>query len=169
MPESTTSPTPPQETETPQRTTRFSPLKLLGIAIGAHVVVVLLLSPSFFTGGEDTSPEALLRKARELREKEEYQAALETYQRVVQQKPTVPAIFTEAEKEMHQTRLQALEKERQLAEKAKAAAKAEEEKQPGAGEDQPGTGEDGQPGTGEQPPPPEDTDVPALPDIEDSL
>ena len=130
-------------------------------AFAAHVVFVFLFSPGIFSK-EDTSPEGLLKKARELVGKQQFEAALEIYQQIQLQRPQIPAVFEDADKEIREVRLKALEAERKAAEAAKAA----EESKPKGPEK---TGEGGKGGTG--PTPPTDTgpkppvDLPSLPDI----
>jgi len=136
--------------------------RLLAGATAVHAVVILLLTP---IAGDDhaRSPEALIEKARDLREAGKLDASVEAYQMALSLKPQVPAIFAEAEKEMHETRLAALKKGRRI------AASAAEGK-----EQSPESPKPGEPPTPAKPPPKQTdkapkVDLPALPDIEGEL
>lgn len=145
----------------PERPRPFPFLAVLAIAVGIHVVAIAATSPSLF-GREDTSPDALMEKAQALVDQEQYQAAMEVYQRVLQQKPDVPPVFAQAEQLMQQARIKALEKQRRLEEEQKAneeAGTAEESKTAPEGEAA---------GPAEQVQPPDlpPIDLPELPPIE---
>jgi len=131
----------------------------------AVLFAVLVLATSSWSKGEDSSPEALLKKAREHMENQEFEKAQECYAKVIEQREPIPAVFLDAEKEINTARLKALEARRK-------AAQAEKEQATG------GQAPDGQtPGpetpdtpvnTGGQETPPEplpDVNLPELPDF----
>ncbi len=147
----------------PKRMTPFNLWILLGAAAVAHLILIAVFSPGLFLG-EDDSPEALVKKARELRDNGKYQKAMETYYAVIRQKPPVPAVFEVAEQEMQETRIAALNAEREAAENA---ARQEAEQQKNETSPQNGTPQSGTTGTTETPESP--PDLPALPSLDDDL
>lgn len=135
-------------------------------AIAVHALIILALSPSLYTSGEDTSPEGLLRKARTLEDEGKYEEAFKTYELLMAKKPQMPVVFEKGEKEMQQVRLKMLEQKRERERQtsgAKEEEKAEEEptegtETEGEAESEEETGEEAQPETGE--------DLPQLPGLE---
>ena len=104
----------------------------------------------------------LIDKARLLRQEKKYDLALEAYDMVISQKPPVPAVFLEAEKEKHECRMAG------LAAKREAQQQAEQEQEAEKPPTRPATGTPGeQPGPGSDAPPP--VDLPDLPTIEGEL
>lgn len=118
------------ENELAVRAQRFKTWQYFLIAVGAHIAVILVFSPQLL-GREDTSPETLIQQARLLVEDESYEEALEMYGRVIAQKPEIPAVFRDAERELERARREMLEKARRRAEEAEKEKddKKEEEKE----------------------------------------
>jgi len=127
-----------------------------------HVVVVFAFSPGIFVK-EDTSPEGLLKTARQLAEEEKYQEALEIYQQIQLKKPQIPLVFQDAEEDMRRVRLKALEAERKAAEQTKEGEEGEGEKPEGPEEGEGGEGGETKPPDETAPTPP--VDLPSLPEI----
>lgn len=141
---------------------------LLFAALLIHAVVILAASPTFLFGEEATTPEARLRKAKELVERQEYAEAVELLEGIVKEMPKAPPVFRQAEEILPQVRLKDLQKQERLRKEREAAEKEDED---GDGEetgdgDGDGDGEDEGPdsgGKGEDLP---DIELPTLPDIE---
>ena len=152
-------------------TSRSEPLKLwqyFAGAIAVHAIIIVGLSPSIFTGGEDTSPDGMLKKARRLAQEEKYEQALQVYRDLLNQKPQIPVAFVKADKEMQETRLKMLEKKRKEAQEAQKAAGEGEEGAEGEGEGEEPTGTEEGAGEGEGEtvtPPPPPTELPELPGL----
>lgn len=139
--------------------------QVLLVALGAHIVIFLALSPGLYSR-DDNSPEGLLGKARAKVEAEDYEEALKLYQTMLLKKPQLPAFFVEAEKEMHSIRLKALEAQRQAAEGARVTAGGDESgdgppTDPATKPSRPA----GEPGEPVKPPPRPDVNLPSLPEI----
>lgn len=150
------------ETTPPKRLTPLNLWILLAAAAGAHLVLVVILSPGLFFG-DDHSPQVLLERARVMRDNGEYQQAMDIYGQVVRQKPPTPAIFEVAEKELQETRLEALNAERRASQEA---ARRQAEQEEIARADQPARRtEAGEPADDADPSPA--TPLPALPSIDD--
>lgn len=128
--------------------------------IMSHAIVVIALSPRLFRK-EDTTPGGLLDKARGLAAEEKYEEAFELYQQMLLQKPQLPAIFAEAEKEMGTVRLRALEAQRRSAAALQAAEKADEDEGPRKA----APAEAGRAGPEPGPPEAPEVSLPSLPDI----
>jgi hypothetical protein len=160
------------QTKNEQTVSRKEPANLWLFFLGAalvHGLLVLVLSPSLYTRGEDTSPEGLYRKAQALAEEGKYEEAFHTYELLMAKKPQMPAIFEKGEKEMQQMRLKMLEQQREMAQKARAQEeaeekKAEEGKETETGEGSPEQGEGSEEGA--ESPPETPADLPELPGIE---
>ena len=117
-----------------------------------------LAAATSFGKKQDTSPEQLIKIARELAEEGKFDEALEKYLLIKNQKPQIPAVFIDAEKEISQVRIKALEAKKKAEEEAKKAEQPDEQK----------PGDTGTEGTEEQPPKPDEVpnvDLPELPDI----
>lgn len=150
---------------------RKEPLNVWLFFLGAalfHGVLVLALSPSLYTEGEDTSPEGLYEKAQKLEEEEKYEEAFNAYEQLMAKKPQMPAIFEKGEKEMQQVRLKMLEKQRELALEARKQEEAQKKAEGEEAETGEETTEEGE-GTAEgeeETPPTEPADLPELPGID---
>ncbi len=132
---------------------RVVPLwKLVAAALAVHAVLILVFSPRLGRADPD-SPDALLARARSLRDEGKFETALEIYERVISRKPATPAIFLDAEKEINDVRMKALDAKRKAAEAAKA--------QPGQAGEKPSD----KPAQPDAVPPPPKVDLPTLPDI----
>ena len=162
---STDSPT-PSSPEAPKRMKLLPLWKLLAMALGAHVLIVLVLSPTMGRVDEK-SPQVMLQKARELRKEGKFEPALEAYQMVVNQKPPVPALFSDAERELHETRMESLDAKRREAEAAKQAEATTQAAQEKPKETTPGQPASPQPG--EKPPAAPPVNLPQLPAIDGEL
>jgi len=125
---------------------------------------VAVLATSSLGQGKDDSPEALIKKARELVEQQKYEEAQAVYARIIKMKPPTPAVFLDAEKEINTARLKALEARRKAAQAQKEKENAQAQEQ-GTGqtsklEDTRKTGGETTPAT-----PPPDVNLPELPEI----
>jgi hypothetical protein len=90
---------------------------LVGAVLVVHVVLAVALSPSLF-GRDDTSPEGLLKRARELAASEKFEEAQSFYEKMLLQKPEIPAMFADAEREMNEVRVKALQARKKAADEA---------------------------------------------------
>lgn len=147
--------------DVPRRHELLKPWQLILAVAAAHALVTIVLSPGLFVK-EDTSPQGLLEKARNVASNGEYEESLQIYQQVLLQKPQIPAVFSETEKEMGGVRLKMLEAQRRARETAKAAEEAED-KTPEGKDSTPAGSRDEAPTS----PPPQTPEVslPVLPDI----
>ena len=155
-------------TQAPVARRQFMPLwKLLLLAVGFHIVMTIVGSPGRLFTRNDTTPEGLLAQARDLVQQQKYQEAMDVYGRLLLQKPATPAVFVDAEKEVREVRLKALEAQKKAAEEGKGA-KGDENKPGGPGK-KPGEGTGGKDGTTKPPeggtPPKPPVELPTLPDI----
>lgn len=109
---------------------------------------------------QDVSPEALIEAARQLTEEGEFVEAQKKYDLIISQKPQIPRVFTDAESEIMQVRLKALEAKKTAEDEAKKAEQAEKQspKPDDTGTQDP---EKQRPKPDEVP----DVDLPELPDI----
>ncbi|MEZ0264530.1 MAG: hypothetical protein ACAI43_07380 [Phycisphaerae bacterium] len=69
--------------------------KMLGIALAAHLLIVLLTSKSLF-GTDPDSPEQIYEKGERAMAAGQYLEAMEHYRRVLDMQPKVPPIFEKA-------------------------------------------------------------------------
>ncbi|HSI34643.1 MAG TPA: hypothetical protein VK986_13730 [Tepidisphaeraceae bacterium] len=69
--------------------------KMLGVAVAAHLLIVLLTSKSLF-GTDPDSPEQIYEKGERAMAAGQYLEAMEHYRRVLDMQPKVPPIFEKA-------------------------------------------------------------------------
>jgi len=68
-----------------------------------HVLLGLALSPNLGKGDE-SDVNVLIVQARDLVAKEKYDEAMQKYQRIINQKPQMPSVYVDAEREMNEAR-----------------------------------------------------------------